>query len=336
MALHSVNLRCRDAEVKLRRDAAILGGRYLLSLQYGNAQDKENFGGLAEHVPGDKYSYPRDAATGGMGLCALYRMTGEKKYVEAAIRFAEWYRKYASDKSGWPYMSFDFEEKAGTNLLAPDATEKDKKPVEAPKSDWQAGGALFYYYLSAVTGKRKYVEDCMLPMLSHIMKAAKQGNRKASPGGVTLSNSPADFLLIALLSAFVATKNEEYLRVARTIIEGFPKIMDPQTGLFPGGTFVGAISMLVLNHLDEHLGQKPNQELVEALELVAHTGLSLQACDYNEPRVHGGFWGQSPFDIGRHTIHQRSTGYAAIFYMMLLGNADIPYYHCLHWNIPKK
>ena len=93
--------------------------------------------------------------------------------------------------------------------------------------------------------------------------------------------------------------------------------------------------MNVLNELDRSEGREPAAELVAAVELVAKNGVELQASDYNNQRVDGGFWGNISFGAGRYCIHHRSTGYAAIFYTMLSAeDAEIPYYNCLHWDVP--
>ena len=343
MALDAVNARSlRDPEKGIRRQSAILAGEYLQKLQYTNPAEKENFGGFAETVPGDRFSYPRDAATGGMGLCALYRMTGDRKYLDAAVRFADWYRNHGSDSDGWPYITYDFLEKEGTNLLPPEPGTKETEMKEAIKGDWQAGGALFYYYLASVTGNRKYIEDYMLPMMPRLINFYEKNPPNRILEGfhceVEVSYGNDDFALVTLLSAYMATGNKRYFEAARDRIKGLLLIMDQQTGKFPsfGGTFVCGITMHVLNELEKHLGRKPDPKLVSAVEKVAENGLQVQAFDYNDMRIHGGFWGQTNYDAARYCIHHRTTGYATIFYSMLGSKTVIPYYNCLGWDIPKK
>jgi len=328
MALHAVNIRTgkESAEYRERLEAAKLAGRYLLSLQRMDTHREELRGAFDEHVPGEGMSYVRDSATGGMGLCALYRMTGEEEYLERARAYAEWYRRYGCDAEGWPWGRFDLTRGKGMDREG------------HVRGDWQAGGGLFYYYLASLTGEKRYIEECLVPMMDLLVDIYRENPGESVVEGfhgeVPVSCGNDDFALVALLAAYRATSRAEYLETARERITGLLNIMDPDTGRFPsfGGTFVSGISMHVLNELDASEGRTPDPRLAAAVELTAENALELQARDYTNPRVHGGFWGQSHFGVGRHHIHHRSTGYAAIFYTMLSGGEEgIPYYHCLHW-----
>jgi hypothetical protein len=334
MALHAADIAEGDKPFKSedRKSSALLAATYLKRLQYYHCSHVENNGGFEENVPGGGHSYPRDAATGAMGYLALANMTGDQEYIDRATAFANWYKHHGCDENGWPYIDFRFDQRRGSNQFGDN---------EAVKGDWQAGGALFYYYLSAVTGERKYIDEYMLPMIDLLVKIYEDNpfeglSQKGSHGLVPISFGNDDFALVALLAAYVATGDKSYYTVAKERILTLLELQDKQTGYFPGngGTFVSGIAMLVLNQLDEAEGREPAPELVEAVAKVALNGVNLQAHDYNNPRIHGGFWGQTPYSISRDWVHSRSTGYATIFYSMLTSKTTVPYYHCLGWNIP--
>lgn len=342
MAMHSSDISNSEKVFKSKEKeaSAINAGQYLNTLQYYNCTFEENNGGLEESlpggfkeiIPGGGHSFPRDGATGALGYIALANMTGEQEYIDRAITFANWYKNYGCDENGWPYIDFKFHTRKGSNIFGSE---------DAVKGDWQAGGALVYYYLSALTQDRKYIDDYMIPLVDLLVKIYEDNPfeglvNKGPHGVVPISFGNDDFALVTLLAAYVATGDKKYYDIGKARIMTLLEIQDKETGFFPGngGTFVSGIAMLTLNQLDEAEGRKPERSLVEAVNKVAENAIDLQAHDYNNKRIHGGFWGQTPYSISRDWIHSRSTGYAAIFYSMLTSKKIIPYYHCLGWDIP--
>ena len=105
-------------------NAVKLGTRYLKSLQCFDSRWEKAVGGFHETVPGCSYSAPRDAATGCMGLIALYLDTGDEEYLERSLAFAQWYSTHGSDNDGYPWDDYDLEKGEGTSRL---------------RGDWQAG-----------------------------------------------------------------------------------------------------------------------------------------------------------------------------------------------------
>ncbi len=343
MALDAVNLRAgKDADWKTRRKAALLGGKYLMLLQHDNPELKENYGGFSEQVPGEMCSYPRDAATGAMGLCALYRISGDKNYLYAAERFAHWFFHYGSDSQHWPYITFDFASRKGHNFRIPEFGDEASEHVEYVPGDWQAGGALVYFMLASLTGNRKkYIDEYMLPVIERLVKIYEENPFDAAKDGfhgeVPISYGNDDFAIVTLLAAYVATKRKKYYNVAKDRVMDFFKFRDEESGLYPSfaGTFVSGITMAVLRDLDRSIGVKPDSRLECEIRKTALNGLKLQNFDYSDLRANGAFWCQTQYGVGRDHIHHRSTGYSAIFYSMLSGSAKIPYYHCLNWELPK-
>ncbi|MHC4871790.1 MAG: hypothetical protein ACYTFY_08085 [Planctomycetota bacterium] len=340
MAMDAANIdgnKDYDCEFQRRVKSAVDAGRYLLTLQRQDSHNERNYGGFDEGWPGHDHSFPRDGITGGLGLCALYKMTGDKKYLDSAELFADWYFNNACDEDGWPCHSFDFVEGKAYNSRS-ELLREAQGHVKYCKGDWQVGGSMFFYYLSKQTGNDKYVNEYMLPNIEGLMQLYRENPvDKVLPGfhgAVPVSFGNDDFALLALLCAYCATKKEEYLEMARERIYGLFNIMDKETGLFPsyGGTFVMGITFKVLKDLEEFLGNTPDPRLEEALKLICKHGAELQAFDYNNLRINGGFWGQCNYGVSKDRIHQRSTGYAAIFYAMMVSEELIPHYHCLGWG----
>lgn len=340
MALHSANLQFPNHyHAGERAEAARMAGEYMVSLQNDVPHRPECDGGFRELTYRDKVCYPRDAATAGMGLAALYRLTGDEEFKARGLRFCDWYWNHASDENGWPYIHYNFEKGEGGNAQIVAAGEAAYEK-EYTKGDWQAGGALAYFYIACVTGDRKLIDERMLPVVDKAIPIYEANPieicKDGFHGEVPISLGNDDFALVTLLAAYRATGDKKYYDVARDRILSYLKIVDEDTGFFPSfaGTFVCAITMKVLLDLDESEGREADPKLVELLRKAALAGLELQAHDYNEPRIDGGYWGQTPFGAARNWIHHRSTGYATILYSMLSGDTPIPYYHCLHWDIP--
>ena len=346
MALDANNLIAvkKDAEYHKRKKAIEDAGRFLLTLQHTNEADVNNCGGFSECIPGDPMSYPRDAATGAIGMCALARTLKDEKYITSARKFADWYKNYGSDENLWPYITYDFDQRKGHNFQMLVSGEETDDLEEFVLGDWQAGGALAYYYLACLTGERKYIDDYFMPVIYRLVEMYKRDDvslwpERSTPedfhGDSEISLGNDDFALVALMCGYLITRDSEMLDIIRERCCGLLSLMDPETGRLPafGGTFVSGITMLVANDLEEYLGNRPNQELVKAVDMIAQNNMDLQAFDYTNTKINGGFWGQTPYGISRDRIHHRSTGYAAIFYAMASGRKPIPHYHCLHWDL---
>jgi hypothetical protein len=340
MALGSVNWGGgKGYEYWQREEAIKLAAGYMSNLQFkGNVNVALN-GGFSEHTPNELESYPRDAATGGIGMCVLYRLTGDKKYLEYAENFAKWYKQYGSDKNGWPYISFDFAKGRGTNKSI--NVEGEEGDQEFIKGDWQAGGGLAYYYLASISGNKTYLTDYLYPLMDQLVAMFDanpyEGAVPGFHGEVPISFGNDDFALVTLLGAYKASGNKKYYETAKSRIYDFLKYWDEPSGRFPSlaGTFVSGITLKVFVDLEVSQGRKPEQKILDAIKKIALGGLSVQAFDYNEQRVHGGFWGQSEYEAGRDRIHHRTTGYATVFYSMLSYPKMTPFYHILDWEMPK-
>ncbi|PCJ62328.1 MAG: hypothetical protein COA79_04490 [Planctomycetota bacterium] len=341
MALGAANLGGKDLNWWERDDSIKLAAKYMCRLQVNRPDKPASHGGFCEHTPGDMHSYPRDAATGGIGLAVLHHITKEDKFIDMAKDFCHWYRDYGSAKDGWPHITYDLEKGEGINAnIEPGLESNDTSFI---RGDWQAGGGLAYYYLGCISGERKYIDDYFLPLIDQLVilfeKFPYTEPDYGFHGSVPVSFGNDDFALVALLCAYVCTKDKKYYEIAKGRIDDFEKYWDEESGSFPsfGGTFTSGITLKVIMDIEEKFELcAPSEKYEDMIKRIAEHGLGIQAFDYNNVRVHGGFWGQTEYGVSKDRIHHRSTGYASIFYSMLGSKELIPYYHALGWDVPEK
>jgi len=292
--------------------AAEMGASYLMSLQNLDSRNENAFGGFREHNPQDTWSYPRDGATGGFALAALHRMTGVEEYLDRAKLFCGWYSGPGSNDETWPYDFFDFAKGEGS--------------CKVP-GDWQAGGALCYYYTAKGAGDDEWIEKGFRPVMKKLLEIGDptevDGDADKWHGQSRITVGNDDFATVILMAAFLEFQDEAYLDLARKRIQWMMSLQD-EDGSFPngGGTFVTALTLLEFCELAEQKGLRDNtSEIAERLLRAARFGLGLQNHDPRDRRAYGGFWGQSNYGVGRDRIHNRSTNYGGHLYLRLAGHA---------------
>ncbi len=303
--------------------AAEMGAAYLMSLQNLDSRNQKAFGGFREHNPQDAWSYPRDGATGGFALAAMYKMTGAAGYLERAKLFCEWYSGPGSNDETWPYDFFDFAKGEGS--------------CKVP-GDWQAGGALVYLYTAKCAGDNEWIEKGFRPVMRKLLEigdpTAVDGAEHLWHGESRITVGNDDFATIVLMAAFLEFEDEAYLDLARKRLRWMMSLQD-EDGSFPnsGGTFVTALTMLEFCDLAEKKGLPDDTgEIVERLLRAARFGLTLQNHDPRDRRAYGGFWGQSNYGVGRDRIHNRSTSYGGHLFLRLAGH-DAPCLSVTQWIV---
>jgi hypothetical protein len=315
--------------------AAMLGADYLKSLQVTDFRLPRSIGGFREHTPMTTESYPRDAITGGFGLCRLFRETQDEQWLDCARLFADWWIKHGTDETGWPYVSYDLAGQkghCGSIQVAGEAGGGKFVP-----GDWQAGGAIFFYQLYRLTKEDRYIEEGFDPMIERLAQIYAE-NRGAPlvdgfHGEVPISYGNDDFALVSLVCACRLKKDPVLLDLLSERIASQNSLMD-EDGSYPSleGTFVCGINNL------EYLAFVTDRELpvdtsaVEAcLRKTAEFGLTLQHREGDDLRCLGGFYGQANHGVNRAWIHQRATNYALSFYLRLEGAIPIPTLSSVGW-----
>lgn len=293
----------------LYEKAVAEGARYLKSLQCFDVRWPRAIGGFHEVFPGAPYSAPRDAASGAYALGPLYVETGEKEYLDRAVRFGEWYSTHGSDPDGYPWDDFDLAAGKGTSHK---------------RGDWQAGGALIYYHLWRVTGAARWKRPLkrVLDVLERIC-AHDPGTDTAYDfhGSCTISVGNDDFANIALFAGHEAFRNKRYLELAAARLRAELARQDDR-GAFPGygGTFVTALELIeALDLAAEGAEVLPPDELREPLLRAARFSLSLQEKTSPDRFMLGGVYGQSNYAHARDVVTGRDTAYALQLWLRLAG-----------------
>jgi hypothetical protein len=309
-----------DSELGFK-EAAQLGVGYLNSLQFLDSRSPKSFGGFREHTPQTNWNYPRDGATGCFGLAAWAAETGDTEALERADLWCSWYAGAGSDDELWPWCEFWHDKGTGETEV---------------RGDWQAGGALCYYYTAKAAKNDKWIKKAFRPLMDILCELGDvkeiDGKETGWHGASRITVGNDDFATVALMAAFLEFGEERFLDVVRGRIAYYMSLQD-ENGSFPnyGGTFVTALTLLDFIELVQLKGLKDDLGPVnDSLKKAALHGLSLQCHDSADIRAYGGLWGQSSFGVGRDRIHNRSTAYAAHLWMRLAGHT-IPCFSALNW-----
>ncbi len=290
--------------------AAELGMGYLFSLQIYDSRLPKSIGAFREHTPQTAWGSCRDGASGCFALATFHKLTGKAEYLERARDYCRWYRAHGSDEGGWPQRFFHHDRAESTQ--------------DVP-GDWQAGGALCYYYTARAGGDREWLDAGFKPVLDRLLEIGAPRDVDGVDTGwhgesrVTVGND--DFATVALMAGFRAFEDERYLALARERVKWMASMQDAD-GSFPnsGGTFVTALTLLDFVELAAERGLKDDVGPLSAAVLrAARFGLGLQCGEHRDLKAYGGFFGQSNYGVGRDRIHNRSTTYAMHFYLRLAG-----------------
>jgi hypothetical protein len=292
-------------------EAAKLGAGYLCSLQCLDGRQPHSYGAFHEHTPQTTWGSCRDGATGCFGMAVLARETGEADYLERADLYCGWYNSDGSTAEKWPNRFYYF--------------DKNEPFLEVP-GDWQAGGALCYYYTARAAGDDRWIDQGLRPVAEKLLElgdpkgADGDANRWHGESRITVGND--DFATVAAMAAFVCFDDERYIDLARRRIEWMMSLQD-EDGSFPngGGTFVTALTLLEFLEVVKLKGLPDDtRRMTESLMKAARFGLTLQNHDPRDVRAYGGLWGQSNYGMGRDRIHNRSTNYAIHLWLRLAGH----------------
>lgn len=291
------------------RQAMELGARYLTSLQCFDLRWAKAQGGFHETFPGDPYSAPRDAATGTLGLIALYQQTGNEEYLDRAQRFGAWYASHGSDPDGYPWDDFDLAKGQGTSRM---------------RGDWQAGGALVYYQLGALTGETRW-QTALRRVLDVLVAICTDDHQRDTAydfhGNCRISVGNDDFANLALYAGYLVFGDTTLRDLAAKRLRNELARQAPN-GAFPGygGTFVTALELLdALDMAAAGYTILPAEELIEPLRRAARYGISLQERQSANRFMLGGVYGQSNFGLARDVVHGRDAAYGLQLWLRLAG-----------------
>lgn len=327
MALSLLDQRFGSARYK---EAMKRASRYLKSLQILDSRNPRTYGALREMDQLSDFLYPRDGATGALGgYLALYRVTGEKDYLERAELFADWFLKNAINPStNWPYWSFPL-----------DGTPADRS--DRKMAPFQAGSGLFFYHLYKVTGKRVYFDKGVIPLAEGLLANAARENGITtfySTGGLSQTKANNDdFASLTLLAAYRETGDKRYWDVAARRLDYLMGIQREDGSIVPGnpaGLYVSALTALDALQLAAEKGLAIDQERVATfVRRCAEYGATFQETRPHDIKAFGGFYGQINLqEFRREWVHARPTNYSIIFNLRYEGAVKVPYYSVFGWD----
>ena len=316
-------------------NAANLAAGYMKSLQVMSIWLPKSVGGFFEQTPQSPESYPRDAATGGFGMCRLFKETQDQEWLDRAKLFAEWWMNYGTDDNGWPYITYNLLKQQGHNRGM--QTIGSEAGSEYVKGDWQAGAAIFFYQLYKLTKDEKYIEKGFDPMIKGLAKIYEQNAGKPMVDGfhgeVPISYGNDDFALVSLVCAYRLKKEKRLLDLLVHRIKEQNKLMD-EDGSYPsyGGTFVCGINNLEFLKMVKAEKLKIDVKEVErCVKKTAEFGLTMQIKESTDIRLLGGLYGNSSYDVARCYVHNRSNGYSINFYLRLDEKIEVPTFSSFGW-----
>ena len=304
--------------------SAVRAARYMLSLQVLDSREERFFGAFREHTPQTQFSFPRDAATGAFGLLALHRLTGVQEFLDRAVLFGHWYRRFGSDKSGWPHVTVKFD--------TGEIRDADIKGV------WQAGGGLVYHYLYELTQERIWLDEGLRPIAEQVLPMLDSALAEAKGGlaGLHGMQGNDDFASLTVLAAWLRLKDRKYLERFAASINGLLANQHAD-GSFRNyaGCFMAGLEMLDAWQIRRDLkGLVDEDKLRAGIVAAADSGLGVQESEDRNVRAYGGMYGQTSYGTARDRIHQRSTGYGSVLYSRLICAEPMPYWSAQAWKAP--
>lgn len=295
------------------RDAAVLAGRYILSLQVMDRHDPY-FGAIREITPQSIEFAPRDATSAAWGLAWLGAETGESLYLDRARLFADWLIDRGMYR-GWPLYAIYMD---------------DHLEDFYSRGCFQSGAGLFFYDLFRFTGDAKYIERGLLPIASIyrdefipedgrlIQERDPFTGRVTAPKpgdtGLPVHALNDDFGSAMLLAASRFFEEPSYLDAAARYARWVASVQEPDGG-YEGGRAPSAVpvSEMYLRDIGEEVG---DTALVEAADRSLAKLIDMQFLDTGDSCIDGGFHGmyegKEADRWGRTCVNMRASSYALI------------------------
>jgi hypothetical protein len=288
-----------------------LAADYLVSLQFMDKRRSRSYGSFRERTPQTRWGSCRDGATGCFALATLARHLDDPELKERADLYCKWYATQGSGPDTWPYRFFDH-----------DKGEASGCEIEG---DWQAGGALAYFYTACATGNDKWIRRGLRPVAGKLLDLGRpvnvDGNGEKWHGESRIVVGNDDFATVAAIAAFRSTGEKKYLDFVRERVRWILSYQD-EDGSFPNGAGTFVVGLTLLDYMELVLDEKLDDDIEAPLQAAlraAEFALSLQETSGRDMRAYGGFYGQSNYGVSRDRIHNRSTHYAIHMYLRLSG-----------------
>jgi hypothetical protein len=215
---------------------------------------------------------------------------------------------------------------------------KESRPTKLSdfhSGDWQAGGALLYYWLFKLTGEKHWLDYFrqMVDPLTAMLERSTTPEITDFHGRSEITWGNNDFSTIVMISAYRQFKEKRMLTAITDYLRRVWTVEDAD-GSYPtyAGTQVATLGNL--DYLQLCREEKLNEDTAALEKRIVHSGLSTLREQETSPadiRAYGGLYGQSSFGVSRDRIHHRSTGYNIIMLLRLIGGTETPYYSSFGW-----
>ena len=295
-------------------EAAEYAGRYIMSLQIMDKENRRFYGAIRELTPQSMEMDPRDMTSAAWGLVWLFKFTGKEEYLRRAILFADFHLKYCMIE-GWPQYSYYMERKF-PNFFA--------------RGSFQSGTGLFYYDLFMASEDARYIEFGLRPIAENYLKYFVKDNgelvqereiftweleEESEQQNVTpnMHMYNDDFGSPMLQTASDLFKDEKYRQGAYRYAKWLVKNQDEDGG-FCNGNHPSAVPTALMYFHD--LGRFYNdEELLNARGKTLEKLLQMQFKDTGDVKLDGGIAGryEGPADFpngGETCVNNRVTAYA--------------------------
>ena len=296
-------------------NSAVLAGRYILSLQVMDRQDRY-FGAIREITPQSIEFAPRDAVSAAWGLVWLAEATGEQIYLDRACYFADWLIEKGMYR-GWPMYAIYMDPKLEHFYS---------------RGSFHGGTGLFFHDLFMLSGDQRYIEHGLLPIavIYRDEFIADDGKpileRDPFTGAVThaidsldLEHHPQhaindDFSAAMLLAASKFFGDRSFVEKAALYARWVASVQDPDGGYVGGRIPSGVpVSEMYLRDIGEEIGDKM---LIEAADRALKKLVSMQYLNTGDSCLdgafHGIYEGKEPDKWGRTCVNMRTTSYALV------------------------
>lgn len=307
--------------------------RYLMSLQQMDARDAMTYGYIRETTPQTMEGHPRDALTAAWAMLLLHRAEPDERLLDRVLLFAEWFVQHGMDDR-YPYWTVYL----------------DGRLPFRQRGSFHGGSPGFLHDLFEATGEERWLTPARKILDFHIDTfLEKEGGLKitvAPDSGEDLTGKEDlawehmhkfndDFTALAEMKLGVLAGEQKYteagLRFCRHLLANQQANGGFGDPVVPSASGVGALTLSRAAQVDPQNADKYTQAAERAVEHI----LSLQETESEDPRIRGGFYGQSEQDnerwqdshTSRRCIHLRTTSYSTSALAMIGGRCRQSYYN---------
>lgn len=215
-------------------ETALLGARYIQSLQIFDPSNQENYGAFREYAPLTKWCYVRDSVSAAWGMAHFYQETKEKRFLTSALYFYDWLLRKGLDKYGYPYWGVILDE-TGFDFPIPDMNPH-------LEGVFHGGSLNLFYQLYKATNDKKFVGKEFINLANLVVERIQQPDgsfatfntntmkmvEKDPQFNLHIGND--DFNTLGLLCAYDVTKDKRYMDAIEKFIAFALKFFDAKRG----------------------------------------------------------------------------------------------------------